>query len=135
MSTVVHLRPSPVVARVTHVTHLIRPIDGVLDVISFARALHGLVVAPTQDFDAGPHLAHGRYVTFWQRVAAVPATPAEAGQSLRALHEAARGYAGRLRSFDPRPDALEIASIVAGDAGAVLRAAASRMSVAQMPTQ
>jgi Ser/Thr protein kinase RdoA (MazF antagonist) len=40
-----------------------------------------------------------------------------------------------LRSFDPRPEALEIASLVAGDAGAVLRAAASRMSVARMPTQ
>jgi hypothetical protein len=135
MSTVVHLRPSPVVARVTHVTHLIRPIDGVLDVITFARELHGLVVAPTQDIDAGPHVAHGRYVTLWQHVAAMPATPAEAGRSLRALHDAARGYAGRLRSFDPRPDALEIARVVAGDAGTVLRAAASRMSVPHLPAQ
>jgi len=31
MSTVVHLRPSPIVGRVTRLTQLVRPVDGVTE--------------------------------------------------------------------------------------------------------
>src|SRR5262245_461113 len=99
MSTVVHLRPSPIVARVTRVAHLVRPVEDLTGTIALARALPGLVVPPSELVDPGPYVADGRYVTFWAHVEALPATPAEAGSSLRALHATARTYTGRLRSF------------------------------------
>jgi hypothetical protein len=135
MSTVVHLRPSPIVARVTRVAHLVRPVDDFVGTIALARALPGLVAPPSDRVDPGPHVADGRYVTFWVYVDAVPATPAEAGSSLRALHRAGRRYRGRLRTFDPRPEALRIATLVGGEAGAVLGAAAERMNVPQLAEQ
>jgi len=135
MSTVVHLRPSPIVGRVTRLTHLVRPVDGVTGTIALARALPGLVVPPSDRIDPGPHVADGRYVTFWAYVEAVPATPAEAGSSLRAFHQEARRYGGKLRSFDPRPEALRIADLVGGQAGAVLQAAAASIPLPQLAEQ
>lgn len=135
MSTIVHLRPSPVVARVTRVAHLIRPVDDFVGTMALARALPGLVAAPSDRVDPGPHVADGRYVTFWAYVEAVPAAPAEAGSSLRALHRAARRYDGSLRTFDPRPEALRIAALVGGEAGAVLGEAAERLNVPPLAEQ
>jgi hypothetical protein len=135
MSTIVHLRPSPIVARVTRVTHLIRPLEDVSGAIGLARALPGLVVPPSDQVDPGPHVADGRYVTFWAHTETIPATPAEAGASLRALHAAARRYSGRLRRFDPRPEAARIADLVGGEAGTVLRAAAERMTIPDLAEQ
>ena len=136
MSTVVHLRPRAIVARVTRVAHLVRPVEDVIGTIELARALGGLVVPPSDEVDAGPHVADGRYVTFWAHVEAVPASPAEAGSSLRALHRAAVSYRGSsLRSFDPRPETIRVAALVGGEAGAVLRAAGERMTVPQLGQQ
>ena len=117
MNAVVHLRPSPLVARVTRVAHLVRPVEALAGVVAMARALRGLVVPPSDQVDPGPHVEGGRYVTFWAHVEGVPATPAEAGSSLRALHQAARRYDLRLRSFDPRPEALRITNLVGGEVG------------------
>jgi aminoglycoside phosphotransferase (APT) family kinase protein len=128
MNAVVHLRPSPLVARVTRVAHLVRPVEALGGVVTMARALRGLVVSPSDQVDPGPHVEDGRYVTFWAHVEGVPATPTEAGSSLRALHQAARRYDLRLRSFDPRPEALRIANLVGGEVGAILRIAAERMN-------
>ena len=135
MNTVVHLRPSPIVARVTRVAHLIRPVEDVAGTVALARALPELVVPPSDQVDPGPHVADGRYVTFWTYVEAIAANPAEAGASLRALHQTARQYRGKLRSFDPRPEALRIADLVGGPAGAVLRTAAERMNRPGLPEQ
>jgi hypothetical protein len=135
MSTVVHLAPSAIVARVTSVTHLVRPVEEVAGALALARALGGRVVPPSDRVDPGPHVAEGRYVTFWAHVEARPAAPAEAGASLRARHEAARPYGGRLRSFDPRPEALRIAGLVGGAPGAVLRAAAEGLTVPALSRQ
>lgn len=135
MSTVVHLPPSPIVARVTRVAHLIRPMKEVTGTVDLARALPRLVVQPSDQVDPGPHIADGRYVTFWTHVETIPATPTEAGTSLRALHEAARPYNGRLRGFDPRPEALRIADLIGGQPGAVLRAAANRMNRPELTEQ
>jgi Ser/Thr protein kinase RdoA (MazF antagonist) len=74
-------------------------------------------------------------VTFWTHVEAVPATPEEAGCSLRALHKAARRFDGKLRSFDPRPDALKNAALVGGETGAVLREAGERMNLPDVAGQ
>jgi phosphotransferase family enzyme len=135
LSTVVHLRPHPIVARVTRVTHLIRSVDEVAGTVALARALPELVVPPSDQIDPGPHVADGRYVTFWTHVEVVPATPREAGSSLLALHDAARRFDGPLRSFDPRPEALKIAGLVGGEIGAVLRAAAERMNLPGLAQQ
>jgi hypothetical protein len=135
MSLIVLLPPRPIVARVTRVAHHVRPVEEVAGTVGLARALAGLVVQPAETVDPGPHLADGRYVTFWTHVDPVPAAPAEAGASLRAFHEAARRYDGRLRSFDPRPEAFRIARLVGGDAGAALQAVAARISVPDLPPQ
>ena len=135
LSTVVHLRPHPIVARVTRVAHLVRSVEEVADTLALARALAGLVVPPSDHIDPGPHVADGRYVTFWAHVDTAPATPRVAGSSLRALHDAARRFDGRLRSFDPRPDALKIAALVGEETGAVLRAAAERMDLPGLTRQ
>ena len=135
MCLVVHLPPNPVVARVTRVAHHIRPVEDVAGTVALARALGGLVVPPAEGVDPGPHLADGRYVTFWTHVDPVPATPAEAGASLRAFHQTARRHDGRLRSFDPRPEAVRIADLIGGDAGATLQAVAARIPVPDLPAQ
>lgn len=130
-----HLRPAPVVARVTRLAHLIRPIEQLKAVVAFARSMNGLVVAPAAVADGGPFAEGGRYVTFWTFTERGPATATEAGSSLRAFHEAARRWASELRTFDPRPEAVRIADLVGGDAGEVLRAAAQALAVPNLPQQ
>lgn len=135
MNLVVHLRPAPVVARVTRVAHLIRPVHQLKAAVAFASMMNGLVVAPASMADPGPFVEGGRYVTFWTRTELGPATPAEAGSSLRAFHEAARSWEGELRSFDPRAEAVRIAELVGGDAGEVLKAAGQGLPVPDLPQQ
>src|SRR5437879_3845265 len=120
---VVHLRPAPVVARVTRIAHLIRPVQELRAAVTLAGAMDRLVVAPATAVDPGPHVEEGRYVTFWTYTSLGPATPAEAGSSLRAFHEKGRGREGELRSFDPRPEAVRIAELVGGEVGEGLRSA------------
>src|SRR5688500_17505508 len=103
-NVLVHLSPAPVIARVTRLAHLIRPMSDIAGAIALARsALKGCVVAPTTLVDPGPHLEDSRYVTLWEYYPAGPttplATPIEQGSSLRLFHEAARSHIGRLRSF------------------------------------
>lgn len=129
MNLIVHLRPLPVVARITRVAHLVRPITALAGAVALARALGDLVVPPSTLVDPGPHLADGRYVTFWSYAADEPAGPAEVGHALHAFHEAAAEYEGELRHFDPRKDALAIADLVGGEAGEVLRVASNRLEV------
>lgn len=127
MNLIIHLRPSPVVARVTRVAHLVRPLGSLAGALAAARSIAGLL-PPTDLVEPGPHrIEDGRYVTFWAYVDGVSASPAEAGASLRALHDAARSYAGPLRTFDPRPDAMRIAELVDDETAAVLRAAAASL--------
>src|SRR6266508_6551671 len=141
MNVLVHLSPAPVVARVTRLAHLVRPVTDLAGAIALARseALRGRVVAPTTLVDPGPHVEDSRYVTLWTYYAGGPttplATPAEAGSSLRLFHESARAYAGRLRSFDPRPEALKIADLVDPDIGALLRSVTTAMTAADLVQQ
>ncbi|MBI2773266.1 MAG: phosphotransferase [Chloroflexi bacterium] len=140
-NVVVHLSPTPVVARVTRIGHLVRPVTDLAGSIALARstAVRGCVVAPSTAVDPGPHIEQSRYVTFWSRypseAATVMATPAEVGAGLRRFHESARAHAGQLRSFDPRPEALKIADIVNRDIGAILRSAATSMTVPDLAQQ
>lgn len=140
-NVLVHLRPTPVLARVTRLAHLVRPVTDLAGAIALARsdALRGRLVAPTTLVDPGPHVEDARYVTLWTYYPGGPSTPlaspAEAGSSLRLFHESARGHAGRLRSFDPRPEALKIADIVDPDIGELLRSVSTSMTAPDLPQQ
>jgi len=135
MNVLVHLRPTPVVARVTRLAHLVRPPESLAGGVALARALGERAVPPSALIDPGPHLEAGRYVTFWTYRTGRPASASEAGAALRALHENAEPYSGPLRSFDPRPEALRVANLVGGEASQILRDAASRLTPPALPQQ
>lgn len=65
MNVLVHLRPAPVVARVTRLPHLVRPVTALAGGVGLARHLGGRAVSPSGLIDPGPHVEGGRYVTFW----------------------------------------------------------------------
>ncbi len=135
MNVLVHLRPAPVVARVTRLAHLVRPIEALAGGVALAKALSERAVPPSALIDPGPHLDAGRYVTFWTHRTGPTASAAEAGAALRVFHETAQLYRGPLRSFDPRPDALRVADLVGGSAGEILREAANRLTLPVLPLQ
>lgn len=136
MNASVHLRPTPVVARVTRIAHLIRPPDAFAGGVALAKALEDRALAPTDVIDPGPHVEAGRYITFWTYYStAAPASPREAGAALRSFHDAAAAFTGGLRSVDPRPDALRVAEIVGGAEGTILRECAERLTMPSLPQQ
>ena len=134
-NVLVHLRPTPVVARVTRLAHLVRTAESLVGGIALAKALKSRAVSPSDRLDPGPHTEGGRFVTFWTFRTGATASPTEAGAALRAFHENAAHYHGPLREFDPRPEALRIADLVAGEAGAILRDATTRFAPPILPAQ
>jgi Phosphotransferase enzyme family len=101
----VHLRPLPLVARVSSG----RPYpegpseDDVireLAVASHAARAGAPVVPPSDLLDPGPHRHGGHVVAFWQYVRPRrEVEPVAAGQGLRAIHEALADYEGALPSL------------------------------------
>jgi hypothetical protein len=101
----VHLRPLPLVARVSSG----RPYpDGPpeedvireLAVASHAARAGAPVVPPSDLLPPGPHRRGGHVIAFWQYVKRSGAVdPAAAGLGLRAVHEALAGYDGELPSL------------------------------------
>lgn len=98
----VHLRPLPIVARVSSELPFPqgpKPDDVVreLEVASHAARLGAPVVAPADAVDPGPHRFEARIVTLWQHVESpTEPDPAAAGRALRAIHEALADYDGPL---------------------------------------
>ena len=101
----VHLRPLPLVARVS--SGLPYP-DGPpeedvireLAVASHAARAGAAVVPPSDLLDPGPHRHGGHVVTFWQYVEPRrEVEPVAAGEGLRAIHEALADYDGELPSL------------------------------------
>jgi Ser/Thr protein kinase RdoA (MazF antagonist) len=135
MNVLVHLRPAPVVARVTRLAHLVRPPESLAGGVALARALRERAVPPSALIDPGPHLEAGRYITFWTYRTGRPASASEAGAALRAFHQTTEPYRGPLRSFDPRPEALRISDLVNGEAREILRDAANRLIPPALPQQ
>lgn len=135
MNVLVHLQPAPVVARVTRVMHLVRPITGLAGGTGLAKHLGARAVAPSDPVDYRPHEEGARYVTLWTYRSAPGASPSEAGAALRALHEASASYRGPLPSFGPRPEALRVADLVGGEAADILRDAAARLASPELPQQ
>jgi len=101
----VHLRPLPLVARVSSgrpfpegpaEEDVIRE----LEVAAHAARAGAPVVPPSDLLDPGPHRHGGHVVAFW-RYAGSPreVEPVAAGEALRAIHEALADYDGELPSL------------------------------------
>jgi hypothetical protein len=95
----VHLRPLPLVARVSSGKPL-QPEERVvveLDVASHAARAGAHVVPPSDLLDPGPHRHGGHVVAFWQYVEpGGELDPGAAGEALREIHEALADYLGEL---------------------------------------
>src|SRR5205814_5203680 len=101
----VHLRPLPLVARVSsgrpypegpHEHDVIRE----LAVASHAARAGAPVVPPSGLLDPGPHRHGGHVVAFWQYVEPKrEVEPVAAGEGLREIHEALFDYGGELPSL------------------------------------
>jgi hypothetical protein len=102
-NVIVHLRPSPVVARVMTGTVVLHPdphawLTREIDVGAFLGERMTSVVAPTKEIDPGPYVSGNQWMSFWEHVE-VRNTPLEAfeiGRTLRALHDALAEYRGPL---------------------------------------
>jgi len=101
----VHLRPLPIVARVSsgHPYPDGPPEDDVireLAVASHAARAGAAVVPPSDLLDPGPHRHGGHVVAFWKYVGQPrEVEPVAAGEALRAIHEALADYDGELPSL------------------------------------
>jgi phosphotransferase family enzyme len=98
----VHLKPSPVVARVMTAT---APLHDDLETwltrelaVGAFLAERGLAVPPTRLLPPGPHERDGLWLTLWEYVPHESALPgaSELGDSLRRLHAALAEFTGEL---------------------------------------
>ncbi len=101
----VHLRPLPIVARVSSGRPL-QPEERVaneLAVASHAARAGAAVVPPSGLLDPGPHRHAGHVVAFWRYVEPRgELDPAAAGKALREIHEALVDYSGELPHLHTR---------------------------------
>jgi len=111
-NVIVHLSPSPVVAKVAATTMLVRPdvaawLQRELDVASFLARGNAPVLAPSAEVPATTHTADGHVMSFWRYLRqSGNALPGEAaiGSMLRDLHAALRGYPAALGLLTPLDD-------------------------------
>ncbi len=102
-NVIVHLRPSPIVARVMTGTVVLHPdprgwLKREIDVGAFLAERGTSVVAPTTVVDPGPYVSGDLWMSFWEHVE-IRQTPHEAvevGRALRSLHDGLAGYPGPL---------------------------------------
>lgn len=98
----VHLRPLPIVARVSSGVPFPegpKPDDVVreLEVAGHAARAGAPVIPPADEVDAGPHHQGGHIVTFWRYISPHgEVDPRSAGRGLRAIHDALFDYNGAL---------------------------------------
>jgi hypothetical protein len=98
----VHLRPLPVVARVSsslpfpegaNADDVVRE----LEVAAHAAAAGAPVIPPADEVDPGPHRHDGHVVAFWRYIEEHrEPDPRDAGRALRAVHDALADYEGPL---------------------------------------
>lgn len=103
-NTIVHLAPTPVVAKVS--TSPLgqagsRTLTRELAVAAHLAARGAPVVPPSPELPPGPHRHEGTELTFWslRTQCSGEIDPVEAGETLRATHEALATYAGTLPRF------------------------------------
>ena len=95
----VHLWPSPVVARVTSGAPGVDPADveRELSVATHAARAGAPVVRPSDLLPPGPHLRDGHTIVFWHYlVRAGKVDPVAAGRGLRMIHDSLADYDGEL---------------------------------------
>jgi len=104
-NVLVHLKPTPIVARVmtgTAALHddIARWLEREVAVGAFVAERGGPVVPPSDLLAPGPYQQYGFWMTFWKFVAHEPADRApdarEVGRSRRELHTVLAGFAGDL---------------------------------------
>jgi Phosphotransferase enzyme family len=111
-SVMVHLRPAPVVARISTWTSLLHsPITEWLareiDVTTYLSAKGAPVVAPSRELPAGPHTRDGFAISFWTYLQADPdrtVTMADCSAMLVDLHAVLRTYPADLPMLVPQSD-------------------------------
>jgi Phosphotransferase enzyme family len=138
-NVLVHLEPSPVVARVPVSLARLREPEWFAQVLALARFLAdaGAPIAPPTDaVDPGPHAHDGLLVELWAYVDHDPARfdAAGAGRSLRELHDVLATYPGRLPAFERLGEAARLldslapSEAVSADDLATLRKAHERLA-------
>jgi hypothetical protein len=110
-NVIVHLRPSPVVAKVASMTPLVRPdtaawLQRELDIASFLARRGVPVGEPSPEIPATTHAGGGGVMSFWRYLGPGGAIPDEGtiGSMLRDLHDALRGYPGAVPALAPLRD-------------------------------
>lgn len=112
-NVLVHLRPAPVVARISLTFARLRPpawFARELEVASFLARAGAPVAPPADAVDPGPHEQGGIVITFWRHVDHDPARfdATAAGRSLRDLHVALERYESPLPAFDRLDEVGEV---------------------------
>jgi Ser/Thr protein kinase RdoA (MazF antagonist) len=111
-NVIVHLHPSPVVAKVAASTRAVRP-DGAawlqreLDLAAFLAGAGAPVLAPSPEVPAVAHRGDGQVMSFWTYVPPADAGPPDAatlGSMLRDLHPVLRSYPGTVPKMAPLGD-------------------------------
>jgi Ser/Thr protein kinase RdoA (MazF antagonist) len=103
-NTVVHLRPLPLVAKVSTspLGHLSRSFQREVDATTYLADRKGPVIPPSSLLPPSPHHYAGMLVTFWEYCAGARVDESDAvevGSSLAVLHSEFSGYVGELPSF------------------------------------
>lgn len=111
---IVELRPAPMVARVARTASVVRTdLEIATQAVAFAAHL-GDVGAPVVRPLAPALRDGGIVVTLWELVESHgPLEPVAAGAGLRAIHQHAATFAGALRGFDPRGEAVALCRVLA----------------------
>jgi phosphotransferase family enzyme len=111
-NVIIHLSPSPVVAKVAASTTAVRPdaaawLQRELDVASFLTRAGAPVMTPSPEVPVSVHRADGQVMSFWRYLEpAGTAVPDEAviGTMLRDLHAVLRGYPATVPHLAPLRD-------------------------------
>ncbi len=111
-NVIVHLRPSPVVAKVAASTTAVRPDPGEwlqreLDVARFLAGASVPVMTPSPEMPATTYHGDGHVKSYWRNLRSVDGAPPEEaviGSMLRDLHAALRSYPGPVPVLAPLND-------------------------------
>jgi hypothetical protein len=132
-NVLVHLAPTPVVARVPITLSRLRGSrwEGeVVALASFLAEAGAPIVGPARELPPGPHERHGVLVSFWEHVDHNPDRfdAAAVGRSLRELHEALAWYSGGLPRFERLEEIDRVIEGLRPPDAALLREAHSRLT-------
>jgi hypothetical protein len=116
-----HLHPTPVVARVATTTAMVREGNAWLtrevSVAGHVASKGAPAIPPSRELPPGPHEFSGLTMTFWELVQEVPEPPDPklAGRALSECHEALQTYTGDLPAMAVMTEAVQIVERFAAD--------------------